>query len=67
MLKLIKIRLEEAKGIWLDELLSTLWTYRTTARTLTGETLFHLAFGSDAVILAEIEIASYKIAHHDEG
>ena len=32
--------LEGAKGIWLEELSSVLWAYKTTARTLTGETLF---------------------------
>ena len=32
LLKIIKTRLEGAKGIWLDELLSVLWAYWTTAR-----------------------------------
>ena len=40
LLKIIKIRLEGAKGIWPTELPSVLWAYRTTARTPTGETLF---------------------------
>ena len=39
LLKIIKTRFEEAKGIWPDELLSILWAYRTTARTPIGETL----------------------------
>ena len=33
LLKIIKTTLEGAKGIWLEELLSILWAYRTTART----------------------------------
>ena len=45
LLKIIKTRLEGAKGIWLDELLSVLWAYRTIARTLTGEMPFQLAYG----------------------
>ena len=40
LLKIIKTRLEGAKGIWLEELPSVLWAYRTTTRTLTGETPF---------------------------
>ena len=40
LLKIIKTRLEGAKGIWPDELLSVLWAYRTTTRTPTGETPF---------------------------
>ena len=47
LLKLIKTQLEGAKGIWLDELSSVLWAYRTTARTPIGETPFRLTFGSD--------------------
>ena len=40
LLKIIKTRLEGAKGIWPDELPSVLWAYRTTARTPTKETPF---------------------------
>ena len=54
LLKIIKTRLERAKGIWPNELPSVLWTYRTTARTPTGETPFRLAYGSEAVIPAEV-------------
>ena len=42
LLKIIKTWLEGVKGIWLDELLSVLWAYRTTVRTPTGETPFRL-------------------------
>ena len=40
LLKIIRTRLEGAKGIWPDELPSVLWAYRTTARPPTGETPF---------------------------
>ena len=40
LLKIIKTRLEGAKGIWLDKLPSILWVYQTTARTPIGETPF---------------------------
>ena len=32
----------------------------------TGETPFHLAFGSEAIIQAEVGLTSYKVSHHEE-
>ena len=66
LLKIIKTRLEGAKGIWPEELPSVLWAYRTTARTPTGETPFRLTYGSEAVIPAEVGITSYRVHNHDE-
>ena len=37
LLKIIKIRLKGAKGVWPKELPSVLWAYRTTARTPLGK------------------------------
>ena len=65
LLKIIKTQLEEAKGIWPDELPSVLWAYKMTARTPIGETPFCLAFGSKAIIPEEVVLD--RIAHHDEG
>ena len=61
LLKIIKTRLEAAKGIWPDELPSILWAYQTTARTPTRETPFRLTYGADAVIPAEIGLTSYRV------
>ena len=61
MLKIIKTRLEGAKGIWPDELPGVLWAYRTTVRTSTWETPFKLAYGSEAVIPAEVHMASHRV------
>ena len=66
MLKIIKTWLKGAKGIWPEELPSVLWAYRTTARTPTRETPFRLTYGSEAVILAEVGLTSYKVHNHDE-
>ena len=66
LLKIIKTRLEGAKGIWPDKLPSMLWAYRTTARTPTGETPFRLTYGADAVILAEIGLTSYCVQSYTE-
>ena len=67
LLKVIKTQLERAKGVWLEELPSILWAYKTMARTPTGETPFLLAYGSETVISAEVGLTSYKVENHDEG
>ena len=64
LLKIIKIRLEGAKGIWPDELPSVLWAYRTTARTSIGEMPFRLAYGTDVVIPAEVGLTSYRVENY---
>ena len=66
MLKIIKTQLKGANGVWLEELPSVLWAYRTTARTPTGETPFQLAYGSEAVIPTEVELTRYRVGIHDE-
>lgn len=50
----------------MDELLSVLWAYRTTARTPTIETPFNLTFGTKAVILMEIGLTSFKATMFNE-
>ena len=67
LLKIIKTRLEEAKEIWPDELLGVLWAYRTTVRTPTGETPFKPAYGSEAVILAKVHMASHRVKEYQVG
>ena len=66
MLKIIKTKLEGAKGIWPDKLPSVLWAYQTTVRTPTGETPFRLAYGTNAVIPAEIGLTSYCMQNYME-
>ena len=66
LLKIIKTRPEEAKGIWLEELPSVLWEYRTTVRTPTRETPFRLAYKSKAVTPVEVELTSYRVDNYDE-
>ena len=66
MLKIIKTRLEGAKGVWPDELPGVLWAYRTTVRTPTGETPFKLTYGSEAVIPAEVHMANHREMMYQE-
>ena len=54
----LKRRLDGAKGNWAKELPNVLWAYRTTPHRSTGETLFSLTYGAEAVIPAEVNICS---------
>uniref|UniRef100_A0A2N9GP39 Uncharacterized protein n=1 Tax=Fagus sylvatica TaxID=28930 RepID=A0A2N9GP39_FAGSY len=66
LLKMIKTRLEGAKGLWPEELPNVLWAYRTTARTPTGETPFRLTYGTEAVIPVEIGLTTWRTNNYDE-
>ena len=66
LLKIIKTRLDGAKGIWPKELPSILWAYRTIARTPIEETPFRLTYGSEAIIPAEIGLTSYRVDNYNE-
>ena len=66
MLKIIKTRLEVAKGIWPEELISVLWAYRTTTIMPIGETPFRLTYRSEVVISAKVGLTSYRVHNHDE-
>ena len=66
MLKIIKTRLEGARGIWPEELPSILWAYRTMAKTPTGETPFQLTYRNQAIIPADVRLTSYRVHNHDE-
>ena len=60
LLKIIKARLDDAKGAWPEELPNVLWAYKTTAKTLTREIPFRLIYGTEAVILVEVGITSIR-------
>ncbi|XP_070007568.1 uncharacterized protein [Nicotiana sylvestris] len=60
ILNIMEKKLENAKGLWLKLLPEVLWAYRTTPKTSTGETLYSLVYGTDAVILVEVEEPSLR-------
>ena len=60
LLKIIKAKLDDMKGAWLEELPNVLWAYRTTTRIPTGETPFGLTYGTEAVILVKVGVASIR-------
>ena len=65
-MKIIKTWLEGAKGVWPDKLPGVLWAYRTTMRTPIGETPFKLAYGSEAIIPAEVHMANHKVMNYKD-
>ena len=68
LLKIIKTKLDDAKGVWPEELPNVLWAYRTTARTPTKETPFRLTYGTEAVIPIEVGVTSTRqVAFNEEG
>ena len=38
-----------------------LWAHRTTPKESTGEIVFSLVFGTEAIILAEVKLRSYRV------
>ena len=66
LLKIIKTRLEGAKGVWPVELQNVLWAYRMITRVPTGETPFRLTFGTEAVILVEIGLTSFRVKAYED-
>ncbi|CAL8137243.1 unnamed protein product [Prunus armeniaca] len=63
--KTLKTKLDKAKGCWPELLPEVLWSYRTTFRTLTGETPFSLSFGTEAVALVEIGQPTYRTSTYE--
>ena len=43
-----------------------LWAYRTTVRTPTFETPFKLAYGSEAVIPADVHLANHRVTMYQD-
>ena len=61
----LKRRFNKAKGRWAEELPNVLWAYCTTPKRSTRETLFSLTYGAEAVIPAEVNLCSARVAGFD--
>ena len=66
LLKIIKTKLDDAKGAWPKKLPNVFWAYRTTTKTPTGEIPFRLTYGTEAVIPVEVGVTSTKRAAFSE-
>ncbi|XP_064986960.1 uncharacterized protein LOC135625801 [Musa acuminata AAA Group] len=62
----LKRRVSAARSAWTDELPSVLWSLRTTPKTATGESPYSLTFGTEAVLLPEVVIATLRTRSYDE-
>ena len=60
LLKIIKAKLDDAKGTRPEELPNVLWAYKTTTRTPIGETPFRLTYGTEVVIPIEVGVTSIR-------
>jgi len=68
----LKRRLENEKGTWLEEVPIIVWAYHTTPQSTTKETPFSLVYGSDVMILVEIQknsprFQSFIVEESNEG
>ena len=57
----LKTKLEDLKGKWVEYLPEVLWAYRTTRKLATQETPFALAFGIEAIDPVEVGLKSPRI------
>ena len=57
----LKTKLEDHKEKWVEYLLEVLWAYRTTRKSATRETLFALAFVTEAVAPIEVGLESPRV------
>jgi ribonuclease HI/transposase InsO family protein len=58
--------LQRTPGCWLDELPAVLWSLRTTPNRSTGYTPFFLVYGAEAVLPADIQHDSPRVALYTE-
>lgn len=58
--------LDRAKGAWVDELPSVLWSLRTIPSTSTQETPFFLVHSAEAILPVEVSHESPRVAAYDE-
>ncbi|KAL6222823.1 hypothetical protein ACLB2K_006213 [Fragaria x ananassa] len=64
--KLLKKRLDDAKGLWAHKLQEALWAIGTIATESTGEMSFSMAFGTEVVIPIELTVPSGRVEKYNE-
>ncbi|GKV47282.1 hypothetical protein SLEP1_g54195 [Rubroshorea leprosula] len=66
VLRGLKTHVSAAHSNWVDELNKVLWSCRTTPSSSTGETLFSLAYGAEAIIPVEVGLLSDRTGRHKD-
>ena len=59
-------RLNKFSACWLAELPVVLWSLRTTLSRATGYTPFFMVYGSEAVLLMDLDYGAPRIIAYDE-
>lgn len=54
IVSILKKKVGEPPGTWVDKIPETMWVYKTTVRTATSQTPYALTFGIEAVAPAEL-------------
>ncbi|XP_071695325.1 uncharacterized protein [Rutidosis leptorrhynchoides] len=65
IIKGIEKRLGKCRKGWVDELPLVLWAHRTTPKRNNGETPYSLAYGTEAVLPAEIQVLTERTANNE--
>ncbi|KAK8951258.1 hypothetical protein KSP39_PZI004425 [Platanthera zijinensis] len=67
IVNLLKKKVENLRGSWVEQLPSVLWALRTTPNMATGETPFKLSHGCEAVLPVKFEVLSPRVAVAGKG
>jgi hypothetical protein len=65
LMRTMKKKLQKKKGALVEYVPEVLWSYRTTVRTLTGETPYSPTYGTKAIIPTEVGYPSFKVAYYN--
>ncbi|GAU22916.1 hypothetical protein TSUD_326890 [Trifolium subterraneum] len=60
ILRALNIRINSKQESWVEHLPGILWLYHTTPQSSTGEPPFTMVYGSDAMILVEIQPSTWR-------
>ncbi|XP_024190641.1 uncharacterized protein LOC112194657 [Rosa chinensis] len=63
--KLLKKKLEDKKGLWAEKLPEVLWAIKRTPTSASGETLFCMMFGTDAVLPIKVTQPTARVECYD--
>lgn len=61
LLRILKKKLTDKKGTWVEELFRVLWSYRTMVRMSIGETPFVLTYGSEVLVPIEVGMQTDRV------
>lgn len=66
IMKVLKKKLGNAKGLWMELLNEILWSYHTVPHSTATETLFAMVYREDDMLHVEIDIPSWRQSQFNE-